>query len=47
LLRYGFLRNELLDGLQLLDPEQAQWRQEVIAPPSQRCQPDFAELPAA
>ena len=39
--------SELLDGLPQLDPEQAQWRQEVIAAPSQRCQPDFAELPAA
>jgi hypothetical protein len=38
---------DLLDGLPQLDPEQSQWRQEVIAPPSQRCQTDFAELPAA
>jgi len=38
---------ELLDGLPQLDPEQSQWRQEVTAPPLQRCQPDYAELPAA
>ena len=41
---------ELLDGLPQLDPEQSQWRQEVqeiTAPPSRRCQPHFAELPAA
>ena len=38
---------ELLDGLPQLDPEQSHWRQEVSAPPSRRCQPDYAELPAA
>jgi len=38
---------DLLDGLPQLDPDQAQWRQEVTAPPSQCCQPDYAELPAA
>jgi len=38
---------ELLDGLPQLDPEQLRWRQEVAALPSQRCQPDYAELPAA
>jgi len=38
---------ELLDGLPQLDPEQLRWRQEVAAPPSQRRQPDYAELPAA
>jgi hypothetical protein len=38
---------ELLDGLPQLDPEQSQWLQEVTAARSQRCQPAFAELPAA
>jgi len=38
---------ELLDGLPQLDPEQLQWRQEVTSARSQRCQPAFAELPAA
>jgi hypothetical protein len=38
---------ELLDSRPQLDPEQSQWRQEVTAQRSQRCQPDFAELPAA
>ena len=38
---------QLLDGLSQLHPEQSPWRQEVTAPPSQRYQPDFAELPAA
>jgi len=33
---------ELLDGLPQLDHEQSQWRREVTAPPSQRCQPGFA-----
>jgi len=38
---------ELLDGLPEMDPEQSQWRRAVTAPRSQRCQPAFAELPAA